>query len=186
MSESIAVKRVNSNLAVAFLVLGAVLSGLIFADRWTDVSISFPPVWYRSRNFHVLIAVGLYLASWVAFRSAKSTSVCNDATRRVFGSVRFFTRKSCGLCDEALLVLAEFADRLPDVEQIDIDEHPEHFERYSECIPVVEIDGNVRFRGHVNRLLLQRLIDAEVQQQVARMVSEQSDTNGLNEAGQGG
>ena len=54
-----------------------------------------------------------------------------------------------------------------------------------ECIHVVEIDGNVSFRGHVNRLLLQRLIDAEVQQQVARMVSEQSDTNGLNEAGQG-
>jgi glutaredoxin len=186
MPESTAVKRVNSNLAVACLVLAAAISGLIFADRWTDLSIGFPPVWYRSRNFHVLIAVGLYLASWLAFRSAKSTSVCNDATRPVFESVRFFTRKSCGLCDEALLVLAEFADRLPDIEQIDIDEHPEHLKRHSEFVPVVEIDGNVRFRGHVNRVLLQRLIDAAVQQQLAKIVSEKSVPDDLKEEGQGG
>jgi len=31
-------------------------------------------------------------------------------------------------------------------------------ERFNTCVPVVEIDGKIRFRGHVDPVLLQRLL----------------------------
>jgi len=59
-----------------------------------------------------------------------------------------------------MLVLQEFADALPMIEVVDIDQSPEHLAQHSQFVPVVEIDGRVRFRGMVNRMLLKRLIDA--------------------------
>ena len=41
---------------------------------------------------------------------------------------------------------------------VDIDEHPDKLAKYNECVPVVEIDGKVHFRGRVNEVLLRRLI----------------------------
>ena len=66
-----------------------------------------------------------------------------------------YTRKSCQLCEEAkeMLDLYGFS-----IEEIDIDQRPELFDRYNTCVPVVEIDGKVRFRGKVNEVLLLRLI----------------------------
>ena len=66
-----------------------------------------------------------------------------------------YTRKSCQLCEEAkeMLDLYGFS-----IEEIDIAQSPELFDRYNTCVPVVEIDGKVRFRGKVNEVLLLRLI----------------------------
>jgi hypothetical protein len=44
---------------------------------------------------------------------------------------------------------------------IDIDADPELRQRFDTCIPVVEIDGKIRFRGHVNRMLLRRIIRSQ-------------------------
>jgi len=66
-----------------------------------------------------------------------------------------YTRKSCQLCDEAKETLDMYGFS---VEEIDIDQRPELFDRYNTCVPVVEIDGKVRFRGKVNEVLLLRLI----------------------------
>ncbi len=44
------------------------------------------------------------------------------------------------------------------IDEIDINERPELLDRYNTCVPVVEIDGKVRFRGKVNEVLLLRLI----------------------------
>jgi len=66
-----------------------------------------------------------------------------------------YTRQGCHLCDEAeqTLIRCQLIPRL-----IDIDADPELTARYNECVPVVVIDGQERFRGRVNEVLLRRLI----------------------------
>lgn len=41
---------------------------------------------------------------------------------------------------------------------VDIDQDPRLRERFDQCVPVVEIDGKIRFRGKVNPVLLDRLL----------------------------
>lgn len=77
-----------------------------------------------------------------------------------FHALVFYTRANCGLCVEARELLARYRGYLPPVVDVDIDEDPVLRDQFDACVPVVEIDGQVRFRGHVNELLLQRLIDA--------------------------
>ena len=71
-------------------------------------------------------------------------------------SVKLYTRVNCHLCDQAYEVLTRNG-LLP--ESIDIDADEELREKFTECVPVVEIDGRVRFRGIVNEVLLKRLLD---------------------------
>lgn len=61
------------------------------------------------------------------------------------------------MCDEALAVLRKFG-LTPKV--IDIDSDPQLTARYDTCVPVVEIDGQERFRGQVNEVLLRRLLSS--------------------------
>jgi hypothetical protein len=44
---------------------------------------------------------------------------------------------------------------------IDIDCDPDLAARFGEEVPVVEVNGKIRFRGGLNRVLLARFIDAE-------------------------
>ncbi len=66
-----------------------------------------------------------------------------------------YTRKKCCLCDEAKAVLQSHGLK---IEEIDIDDDPILRERYNECVPVVAIDGQERFRGRVNQVLLKRIL----------------------------
>ena len=66
-----------------------------------------------------------------------------------------YTRKSCQLCDEAKEILEMYGFS---IHEIDIDTQPNLLEKYDTCVPVVEIDGKVRFRGTINEVLLVRLI----------------------------
>lgn len=70
---------------------------------------------------------------------------------------RLFTRPGCHLCEDAEQILLRHGI-VP--EPVNIDESPELKEKYGCCIPVVEIDGKVRFRGKVNEMLLRRLLAA--------------------------
>lgn len=65
-----------------------------------------------------------------------------------------YTRAGCHLCDVAAEMLhAEgYATQI-----IDIDDDPELRSRFDHDVPVVEIAGRIRFRGHVDPLLLRRL-----------------------------
>ena len=72
--------------------------------------------------------------------------------------VILYTRRGCHLCDDALALLTRHGI-VPKL--IDIDANAEFRERYNECIPVVEINGQERFRGRINEVLLKRLLAAE-------------------------
>jgi glutaredoxin len=71
-------------------------------------------------------------------------------------TVILYTRKQCHLCDDAYSLLTRNG-LTP--ECIDIDEDPQLRDKFTTCVPVVEIDGKVRFRGRVNEVLLRRILD---------------------------
>ena len=66
-----------------------------------------------------------------------------------------YTRDGCHLCEEAREVLSAFGIS-PTI--LDIDDDPNLRERFDTCVPVVKIDGQVRFRGRVEPRLLRRII----------------------------
>ena len=69
-----------------------------------------------------------------------------------------YTRQGCHLCDAAIQLLRS---RGLSPRTIDIDVHPEFREMYDHCVPVVTIGGKLRFRGHVNEVLLSRLLEQQ-------------------------
>lgn len=69
--------------------------------------------------------------------------------------VILYTREGCHLCDDAHLLLVKHGLR-PKLE--DIDQDPKLVEQYGECVPVVVIDGQHRFRGVINEVLLRRIL----------------------------
>lgn len=76
---------------------------------------------------------------------------------RTTPNVVLYTRAGCHLCDDAqgLLVAHGLEPIL-----VDVDADPTLRERFDECVPVVEIDGKIRFRGRVDPVLLKRLLSA--------------------------
>lgn len=73
-----------------------------------------------------------------------------------------YTRAGCHLCESAWCMLLE-AQRSYGfgLTSIDIDCDPDLAARFGEEVPVVEVNGKIRFRGGLNRVLLARFIDAE-------------------------
>jgi glutaredoxin len=69
--------------------------------------------------------------------------------------VILYTRAGCCLCDDALATL-QAAGVKPQI--LDIDADPALREKFTTCVPVIEIDGKVRFRGRVNPVLLRRVL----------------------------
>jgi glutaredoxin len=80
--------------------------------------------------------------------------------RNLAHRVVLYTRRDCHLCDEAKRLLEE-QGLVP--ECIDIDADPALGERFDACVPVVEIDGQIRFRGQVDPRLLRRLLRGRAQ-----------------------
>src|SRR5271156_2667904 len=79
--------------------------------------------------------------------------------------VRFvlYTRRGCHLCEDAYqILLAEQRRYRFDLELIDVDTDRTLAELHGEHVPVVSVDGKTRFRGAVNRVLLERLLVAAV------------------------
>ncbi len=77
-------------------------------------------------------------------------------------TVHLYTRGGCHLCDEAWALLEEVQGRFGFVlTAVDIDTNSELARQYGMCVPVVTVNGKVRFRGKVNPVLLERLFAAE-------------------------
>jgi glutaredoxin len=83
-------------------------------------------------------------------------------SRRLDGlCVTVYTRAQCCCCHKALDLLREYQKRHGfAIEEIDVDSSPELVTEHGLSVPVVAFDGKVRFRGVVNRVLLERLLAA--------------------------
>lgn len=65
-----------------------------------------------------------------------------------------YTRAGCHLCDVAAETLRQAGYT---THSVNIDANPTLRSRFDHQVPVVEIQGRIRFRGHVDPLLLKRL-----------------------------
>jgi glutaredoxin len=73
-----------------------------------------------------------------------------------------YTRANCCCCHKALDLLKDAQRRHGlQIVEVDIDNDPELVAKYNTEVPVVAVDGKVRFRGVVNPALLERLLVAE-------------------------
>jgi hypothetical protein len=140
-----------ASVAILFL---AIVSG--------SSSLSFMPrSWFTNRWSWYLAGFVGFFASIILLRSKPATEGSQGGRTRGFKRVVLYTRAGCHLCDDAKLVLMKYQPPLPMMELVDITNNAALIEKYGDCVPVVEIDGKVRFRGRVNEVLLQRLIDGE-------------------------
>ena len=74
--------------------------------------------------------------------------------------VVMYTRHGCHLCEQAWRQLEE-AQQLYHftLSQVDVDEDAQLAREYGDCVPVVVVNGRVRFRGVINAVLLKRLLE---------------------------
>jgi glutaredoxin len=70
-----------------------------------------------------------------------------------------YTRQNCHLCEEAAAFLQREQDRLGfQLQWIDVDQNEELRALHGDWVPVVAVNGQVRFRGRINEVLWQRLM----------------------------
>ena len=74
---------------------------------------------------------------------------------RKIHNVVLYTREGCHLCDDAKQLLEQHG--LSPTE-VDIDADRTLHDQFDQCVPVVEIDGKIRFRGRISPILLTRLL----------------------------
>jgi glutaredoxin len=71
-------------------------------------------------------------------------------------TVVLYTREGCHLCENAHQLLLQNGVQ-PAL--VDIDADPALKSRFDTCVPVVQIDGRVRFRGRIDAVLLRRILN---------------------------
>jgi glutaredoxin len=133
---------------------------LAIAESTGGLPFSMPASWYVNRSVWYLVAVACFWGGWVLLRTASTTVQqlhnAEDGVR--FERVILYTKEDCHLCNVAAETLAKYSRYLPEPEQVDIASDATLVERFGTQVPVVEIDGTIRFRGRVNDVLLERLI----------------------------
>jgi len=75
--------------------------------------------------------------------------------------VTVYTRDGCGCCHKALDLVNGYRRRHGFlVDEVDVDSDPALAAEHGLSVPVVAVDGKVRFRGVVNPVLFERLLRA--------------------------
>jgi len=96
---------------------------------------------------------GLVDLSWLFFWKRRSHADVR---------VRLFTRAGCHLCETAWQQLQDAQRRWRFVlDSVDVDTDPALAAEHGETVPVVAVNGKVRFRGSINPVLLTRLLRAQ-------------------------
>ncbi|MAG93560.1 MAG: hypothetical protein CMJ48_07405, partial [Planctomycetaceae bacterium] len=127
-------------------------------------SLPLPFFWHANRNLWYLLGFACFATGWKLLRTRPDEKAEERTHWRPnnpgprFTSLVLYTRRECQLCDEAKEQLHRYADCLPELREQDVDAQPELRERFDHCVPVIEIDGKVRFRGRIDERLLRRLI----------------------------
>ncbi|MBL8819769.1 MAG: glutaredoxin family protein [Planctomyces sp.] len=157
--------RINGWLGTGMLAAASFTLLAIFADKTGMSFVAMPAIWKQMGSLQILVCVMLFAFAFVllmpvsAARQAQSDPVVT--------AVCIYTKPECPLCDEAIQVLRQESDRLPPFDLVDISDDPELMRQFGESVPVIEIDGKIRFRGAVHPILLQRLLDGLELQAVA-------------------
>ncbi len=147
--------------------LGIGVLGLIAWENGSGLPWDMPRFWYGQRMTCLFIAIlcvafGLFVMS----HGPRELPAIERRTHwqptrrgRRFQTVILYTREGCSLCDEAFELLQSYSAHLPEIRQVDIDREPSLRQQWDTWVPVVEIDGKVRFKGRISETLLRRLIE---------------------------
>jgi glutaredoxin len=74
----------------------------------------------------------------------------------------FYTRQGCHLCHVAWEQIQTAQHRYGfTLDEVDVDGDPALAEQYGGTVPVITVNGKMRFRGVVNLVFLNRLLRAE-------------------------
>ena len=88
-----------------------------------------------------------YILRWKKHRSARI--------------IVMYTRPGCHLCEEAWEMLRGYQPRYGfQLEAKDVDTDRSLAALHGNWVPVVTVDGKVRFRGRINETLLKRLLES--------------------------
>jgi len=169
--QSAMTERINFVLGTIMMSIGSAMAILIFADRSGAELSWLPAVWFDARDFHILICVMIFALAALVLKgnSGESAPVNRDTP---FQSVRLYTRDQCELCVRAHETLLANASIVGPFEIVDIDQSPELKSRFDNCVPVLEVDGKVRFRGNIRPELLARLADGARRQRELKHSTE--------------
>ena len=121
-----------------------------------------PAFWYSNQSMWIAVGLGMAVFGWKLLwgRSQLAANEWRPAVSgRRFRTATLYVRAECHLCDEAVAVLAKYEKWIPVANEIDIDADAKLAERFCTCVPVVMLDGKIRFRGKINEILLRRLIE---------------------------
>lgn len=142
-----------------FFYSGIAIVIVAILDRSGEAPLRLPGLWYDNRPFWPYIGVVSIVIGFKLLRNHRMICWKPSQPGVRFHSVVLYTRTTCPLCDEAKLLLRDYSEWLPAVIDVDIDEDPELRDKFTNCVPVVQCDGRVRFRGRINEALLRRLIE---------------------------
>lgn len=154
--------RVHAFLGTAGLLLGVALICLaLIAEMSGGLPFFMPRSWYVNRSMWYFLAMACFVGGGYLLKNQPTSSGHWEASRPGvrFRRVVIYTRTDCELCDAAKQSLDEYSDYLPATREINIETDQSLIQRFGTCVPVVEIDGKVRFRGRLNEILLRRLIE---------------------------
>jgi glutaredoxin len=144
------------------LASGSGLLFLVLLDSAYSLPWEMPPTWYLHRTLWGAVALILCATGWRLQRQPRAGAGTwkPAASGRRFTRLVVYSRPDCHLCDDAKAVLADYVEYLPRIEEVDVDSDPGLQGRFGDSIPVVEFDGEIRFRGRVDEILLRRMIEA--------------------------
>lgn len=155
----------NQRLAAQVATVGVIIGSLgivllIEAQIGTFTGQLSYPLRAHAPLWGMFFASALSLGIWTLWNlSHKKTHWRPTFPGRRFGTVVLYTREGCELCDEAAELLGAYRRWLPPVTEVDIDNDPELKTALGLEIPVIQMDGKTRFKGQINEVLLQRLIE---------------------------
>jgi hypothetical protein len=143
-------------------------------ERAAGLPFALPDIYYANRPFWPFIGIAVAVTGFVTLKKETGLQWVAAEKGQRFDAVVVYTREGCHLCDQAIDLLQQYSRYLPGTIEVDIDEDPLLQEQFGTCVPVVEVDGKIRFRGNVNEQLLRRLIEgtkplAGVARQVSAM-----------------
>jgi hypothetical protein len=154
--------------ASALLWFGLLVGAVALAEQLHALPVRMPRLWYASRPLCLGIGIASFVVGFrmLATRPPRRRRVNDprdDDGPTLLPGVRFheatlYTKPGCSPCEQALAVLEEFEDFLPEVDIVDIRHDSVARELYEKEIPVLELDGRPRLRLRITRADLTRLI----------------------------
>lgn len=157
----------QTQFGMVLFVTGLAVLMLAAWDNSSGLPFSMPGFWHSQRTFCLLLALGITALGLFVLRNgppAEPDESHRSAWKptwpgRRFRSLEVYSRDGCHLCEEAIELLQCYSVFLPPIQEVDIDLDPALRSRFDTEVPVIAIDGKVRFKGRVSEVLLRRLIE---------------------------